>query len=38
MPVGNNVEMVTGISLKLAPADYKIWRGVSYIDVPTSGW
>ena len=37
MPVGNDVEMVTGISLKLAPPDYKIWRGVSYIDVPELG-
>ena len=37
MPVGNNVNMVTGISLKLAPSDYTIWRGVSYIDVPQLG-
>ncbi len=37
MPVGNNVNMVTGISLKLAPPDYKVWRGVSYIDVPQLG-
>jgi len=37
MPAGNNVEMVVGISLKLMPPDYEIWRGVSYMDVPQLG-